>query len=175
MDVFVEQIIRLRRTPAVKLLQIFIILFAVGLCLLVYMGLSATRFAYLIILLCAAIMFGAWKLVGRYYIEFEYSLTNGMIDIDKITNAKKRKRLLDTNCKNIEAYGRYNAAAHSKKSYRQRVFAANPSSANLFCLVCAQEGQGSSLVIIEPNDKFMEALRTFLPRRAVNLDADNRN
>ncbi len=175
MDVFVEQIIRLKRTPAVKLLQIFIILFAVGICLLTYISLSFSRFAYLTLLVCIAVLFAAWKLIGRYYIEFEYALTNGLIDIDKITNAKKRKRLLATECKYIEAYGKYDAKTHSGKNYRQRIFAANPNSANLFCFICSQEGKGTTLVVLEPNEKFMEALRMFLPKRAVNLDADNRN
>ena len=175
MDVFVEQILRLRRTPAVKLLQIFIILLAVGVCFLAYIGLSFSRYSYLIILVCVVIMFLAWKFIGRYFVEFEYSLTNGMMDIDKITNAKKRKRLIAADCKTIEAYGKYDEKAHNNKNYRQRIMAANPSSNNLFCFVCSQEGKGTTLVILEPNEKFMEALRMFLPKRAVNLDADNGN
>lgn len=175
MDVFVEQILRLRRTPAVKLLQIFIILLAVGVCFFAYIALSLTRFAYLIILVCVLVMFLAWKLIGRYFIEFEYSLTNGMIDIDKIMNAKKRKRLIAADCKTIEAYGKYNEKAHHNKNYRQRIMAANPNSNNLFCFVCSQEGKGTTLVVLEPNEKFMEALRIFLPKRAVNLDAGNGN
>lgn len=170
MDVFVEQIVRLRRTPMVKLLQIFIILFAAGLCVFIFGFIGMTSNAYLIFPISVGVMFGAWKLIGRYFIEFEYSFTNGTIDIDKIINKKSRKRLMSTECKSIESYGKYDEQAHKNKNYRQTVFAANPNSKNLFCIVCEQEHKGTTLLVIEPDKRFTDALLPFITKRAVKLD-----
>ena len=144
-------------------------------CLLAYLGLTFTKYAYLIVLVCVLVLFLAWKFISRFYIEFEYSLTNGILDIDKIVNKKKRKRLLTTECKTIESYGKYDAQAHRNRNYRTRIFAANPDSKNLFCIICSQENKGTTLVVLEPDKRMREALTSFLPRQAVNLDDGDRH
>lgn len=175
MDVFEEQIVRQRRTPAVKMIQILIILLAAFLCVFTFFYMAVTEFAYLIIITCALIWFGAWKLIGRFYIEYEYAFTNGELDIDRITNKKKRLRLLGIDCKSIESYGRFKPQEHSGKAYNERIFAANPDSPNLFCIVCQQEKKGSALIVFEPNEAMREAMLKFIPRRAVISDDSSRH
>lgn len=50
------------------------------------------------LVISAACFFGKKK----FYVEYEYAFTNGEIDIDRIVEMKKRKRVLTFNIKEVE-------------------------------------------------------------------------
>ncbi len=50
----------------------------------------------------AGIWYGAYVLIGRTEIEYEYILTNGILDIDKIMSRRTRKRVISIDFKSIE-------------------------------------------------------------------------
>lgn len=175
MDVFVERIIRLKRTPAVKMLQITIILFAVCLSMFFVMGLIGTSLAYLSVLVCVGFMYGAFKLVSLFNIEFEYSFTNGQLDVDKIVDARRRKRICAVDCREIKAFGRYEEAKHKDKTYGARITAGNPNASVLYYFVCNQPKSSNILVVFQPDEKMLEAMRPFVPRSVVEEGTFEKN
>jgi len=48
------------------------------------------------------IAIGLYFLKRNYYVEYEYNFTNGDIDVDKIYEMKKRKRVITFSVKNLE-------------------------------------------------------------------------
>ena len=52
--------------------------------------------------LIALVWWGAVKLIKRSNIEFEYSVTGSDLDVDKITNRKSRKRILNVSVRTFE-------------------------------------------------------------------------
>ena len=100
-DVFVEQIIKRRHNAMDYLIYVglivafFIVCFA-GLFIIPSFG----------ILLIAAAGYGAYWLITSRNLEFEYSVTNGDLTIDRIINRQRRKRVISFDCKNVEAMGK---------------------------------------------------------------------
>ena len=63
------------------------------------------------ILLCVAVYF----IITSRNLEFEYSVTNGSITIDKIINKQKRKSVISIEAQEIESMGRYGPDVNRKK------------------------------------------------------------
>ncbi|UKI37385.1 MAG: DUF6106 family protein [Clostridiales bacterium] len=50
------------------------------------------RFSSFVLLIDAGVVYGAYILITHFNVEYEYILTNGDIDIDKIIAKKKEKK-----------------------------------------------------------------------------------
>ncbi len=174
MDTFFEQIVSKRKSFGEIFLQTGIWVFGI------FIGVWALLFTYLnyhfIFMAVALVVLLMW--VGMYYlsrsmnIEYEYALTNGYFDLDKITAKSKRRRLVSLECKNVERFGRYDPAAHQNIHYDKKVIAISrkPSDEQYFLTVRLAE-QGHTLIVITPNERVLGAIRQFLPRQVLH-DAD---
>ena len=100
--------------------------------------------------------------------EYEYSLTNGDFDIDRIIGKRKRQRLLTTNCSDFEEFGVYTeekARAFKQRQWGAKVIAANLKDEGLYYAVVRHAKLGTVLLVIEPDDRIKSALRKFIPRQ----------
>ena len=99
MDTFVEQIVAKRKGGKEyaiifgSLIAALLILAALWLFLLFFIGI------FFVLLLTAGIGWLLWYLITMQNVEFEYSVTNGDIDIDQITAQRKRKRIVSVSGK----------------------------------------------------------------------------
>ena len=96
-DTFVEELVVRHNTIINLLLDVVIIIAAVALAAAVWLFLSPIFPAMLVILVVAAYL--GVKFQG---VEFEYSFTNGDLDVDKIMAKRKRVRLVEINQKQIQ-------------------------------------------------------------------------
>ena len=88
MDTFFEQIISVKKTGKAVAALIGIWLAAFVVCFLLFF---TGFFGMLTFLLIAGVLYGAFKLSCLLNIEYEYIVTNGIMDIDKtIVNNIKR-------------------------------------------------------------------------------------
>jgi hypothetical protein len=167
MDVFCEQLVTKRSDIKTVLLRIGIIL--AGLILIVVCGfltLILREFSFLGLMGIAGVGYGAWYLLTSMNIEFEYSLTNGEIDIDKIVAQRKRKRLITVVCKQVESMGKYKAAAHEHTNYKTRIFACEDArdEENTWFVVYNSVNFGKTLVVFNPPEKMRAAMKPFIPK-----------
>jgi hypothetical protein len=94
LDSFYEQLITTYKTTTYKIVNASFYIF--GFLALITLGSLPLFIACAV--LAAAAFFGKKKL----YIEYEYLITNGEIDVDKIVEMKKRSRVANFNIKNVE-------------------------------------------------------------------------
>jgi hypothetical protein len=131
------------------------------------MGLSGLMGAFSMFapLVAVGACYGAWHLVTAQSVEFEYAVTNGEIDFDKIVAQRKRTRFASVNCREVEGFGRYKAAEHQNREYAGRIFACDsPDSENLWYLVTRLKDKGLTLIVFNANDKMLNGIKPFLPR-----------
>ena len=124
-DIFVENIVKKKKSISLKLLQVLIILTSIVLALvLLTVGLLfLSGLAGVALLLACGVVYGAYILATSFNLEYETCFTNGALDVDKIINRRRRKRLISLKCKDIETMGRYKKVDHENKQYKTRIIA----------------------------------------------------
>lgn len=162
MDTFCEQLLTIRKTTAdwLAILGYFALaslLSCVAIYFLLYFGMIP-------IVLSLLFLFIAYKLSVRHNIEYEYIVTNGVLDIDKITNRLNRKRLLSFNLNTVTTLEKLNINKIQNVDKKQIIFACNKNDSNAYLMVFQKVGNQPNYLIFSPNEKLKNSMVAFLPK-----------
>ncbi len=165
MDTFFEQIISIKKTGKTIAGIIGILFLALIICFVIfifsgYLG----SFAFLLML---GVGYGAFKLICQFNVEYEYIVTNGTMDIDKILNRSSRKRILSFELSTVSRLEKYNKGLISNINPKDVVFACNETD-DSYLMVYQKEGKSAVYVVFAPNDKIKNAIVKFLPKFIAN-------
>ncbi len=168
-DVFLERMIKKKTEGKDYLLFAGIV---VGILLLTFvgfvLGFLVVGVPTLSLLITAAAVFGGYKLIGMRLLEYEYSLTNGYVTVDKIMNRSTRKRLTSFDCDSCEDLGEYagNEERLKNRSFDTRVFATEYADhRGSWYMIVHGKKTGKTLVVFDPDEDFQEAVKKFIPRQ----------
>ena len=164
MDIFVERIVTKKKGLKEYLQAASIILAAI----LVAMVVTIYFFPEgIVIIAYVAIAYGAKYFIGNLNVEYEYSLTNGDLDIDKIINQKKRKPLYSTTCKDIELMAKLSSSQYNKSFEDAPLLVkavSSMDSPNVYFAVINSGGKKVTLYF-EPDEKMLNSLKSLLGRK----------
>ena len=170
MDIFIEKIVKRKNGLKEYALIFALILAAVFVSFFAVVFLIDTLQTITFILI-AAIIYGLWYLIGLQNIEFEYSLTNGELDIDTIINRRKRNRILGVNCKDFEIVAPYtdeNIKQYSGASVSKKIFACSSlNDDGLYFIVTSSKMYGKTLLVFQPDERMLNAFKTFIPKKVI--------
>lgn len=104
---------------------------------------------------------------GQLRVEYEYSFTNGSVDIDKVINNNQRKRLLTFNIRNVDIvapvpspdFTRYDTMPNVK---RTNAFL-NRGAPKYFLYYRTDEQK--NLVVIEPSRELIDLMKLYNPSK----------
>ena len=165
MDIFNEQIV-VRKEGAKEITLLLLTYIASFILAVVFIFMGTIFIPLSFILFCMA--FGAialgWFLGTKQYVEFEYSVTNGELDIDKIVAKRKRTRIITVKSQTFETGGVFVAEKHAHANYRTRIYAGEDLSQNNMFVTFNHHKLGSTLLVFSPNEKIVESLRPFMSR-----------
>jgi hypothetical protein len=170
MDMFVEQLVKKKKSTGqivaiVGTLLLALILLAVSILLI---GVVGPLGAIIIV----GVFYGAWYLLTSQNIEYEYCVTNGDIDIDRIIAQRKRERIVSVAGRKIESAGRYLPEKWvGRKVDRTVIGAPSQNEDNLYYFTYHSKKRGHTLVVFQPDDRVKESLYDGLPK-LVQLDWD---
>ncbi len=163
MDVFIEEMVNKRKTKSHILISVGSIILGI---LAIFFLLTVVfrlfyQFSSMIMLAVFGVVYGVYTLITSFNIEYEYSLVNSDIDVDQITNRKKRKRLACATIRNLEAFGttknpdfaRYQAMPELKKVYA----CSDKSAADTFFII-HHTGDGKAMLIFSPSERIIEQI-----------------
>jgi len=165
-DVFIEYMVAVRKTIKTTLLKILIILGGAFL-VVVMMTLSGLLGAFSILGVAAAmgVAYGAYFLLTSMNVEYEYAITNGEMDVDKITAQRKRKRLCTIKWREVEAFGKYVPAEHSGKQYENKFMACDsPDNPELWYCTARVPSKGQVFLVFNASERMLEAIKKYLPK-----------
>lgn len=168
MDVFFEQIVRVKRTGKdyLKIAAIWLGAFALVFALFYMMGFSAGMLSVPSIIGTALVIWGAVKLTSLTYIEYEYIFTNRDFDVDKIVAKSSRQRVLSFKVPSVQKYGKYNAEARISDSIKKVYYTCDKNSKDAMYIIVPVEKEGTIMLVFEPNERMAKALEANLPRIA---------
>lgn len=171
MDIFIEHRVIKQRT-GIDRLKILLLTLATVLVFFIVLtvGLILPAFFFIIFALDIGVIYGWWYLVTSFGIEYEYALTNGELDIDKIIAKRRRKRLITVNLKDAEVIAPVASPDHRREFENPNIktsidASSSPSSPSAYFIVVNHKKTGYTRVIFEPNDKIIEGARIAAPRK----------
>lgn len=172
MDTISEEIIK-KRIEASDIIKGVGIAFA-ALVLITAVTLIFSMFSflsYLTFFAYAIIIYFAIRMILDLSIEYEYCFVNGELAIDKIIAKRKRISVCNIKIREIEAFGKYDAA---KFEYRRfdSIFSSAKStlSSNAWYAEYNSPESGKTLVIFEPSEKLLKNIEKYL-KGTVRLEA----
>ncbi len=165
MDVFVEQIVK---KPADGKSIACKILIGAGTGLItvisLYLMLMGIVFALLIIF---GAIYAGYFFITNFDVEYEYIVTNGEMDIDKIIAKRKRKRLITAKASSFEWFGRLSDAPEVKEGVTVIKADGIPfrnAETEVCCADFSHPSIGAARLIFSPEKKVIEGLKPFLSR-----------
>ncbi len=162
MDIFVEKIVARKKGLKENILSILLIIISVIVAVVAGLMIGPRGIVFLLV---AGLIFGNWYLISSFNIEYEYSITNGEIDIDKIINKRKRKKIFTADCKDIEIMARITSKKYNESiaTVPNRIKAVSSmESPDVYFAMLNTNGK-RSLIYFEPNEKMMKTLKSIIP------------
>lgn len=117
--------------------------------------------------IAAGLVYLAYRLITSRNVEFEYIVTNGDLDIDKIISKRKRKRIFSASCKTFDIVARTksNSYSQSVQALKTRIDASsNPGSPDAFFITLNYKGE-KTVVIFEPDERMLNSFKQVIPRK----------
>lgn len=167
-DVFVEHMVRQRPTGKLIAQKMLLAMAAVVVAVLP-MIISILFPVDLMSLLPMTLIGAGWGLLilfRRMNLEFEYIVTNGEMDVDKIMGRTTRKRLLTVDCRTFDILAPYKEEYRNEftsQTIANRIDVSSHPQApgRWFAVFHAKDGV-RTLLIFEPNEKILDAFRIFI-------------
>ena len=167
MDTFFEQIVAIRKGS--KEIFGFIGIWFTALLLtfiLLFVRIPViTSFSFLII---AGVIYGAFKLTTKFNIEYEYIITNGILDVDKIINKSSRKRILSLDLAKTSRIEKFNPALLSNVNSKSVSVACNLDDENAYLMVIDGEKGPATYLVLSPDERIKNAVIKFVPKFIAN-------
>ncbi|NMA80130.1 MAG: hypothetical protein GX967_05735 [Clostridiales bacterium] len=163
MDVFVEHIVKKQNSTSdyVKKALILIAAFLAGLFVLTFFSaLGLFPIGFMAALGC---FIGGIYLLNGTNIEYEYIVTNGEIDIDKIIARRSRKRLITIHVKTFEEFGIYDREKVDASDCDSTLIATDGTNVDSYYAILKHSKYGRTLVIFSPDERVIDAIKPFLP------------
>lgn len=118
-------------------------------------------------LIFAGLAYGCFVLKNRQRIEYDYTFTNGTLDIAKVINNNKRKRLLSADVREFEVIAPTSDDGFQRmlnhRGIEQKLnYFLNPGG-GLYYSVFNTDGK-KTLLVFEPSQRMVEMMKIYNPR-----------
>ncbi len=114
----------------------------------------------------AAIIFVGWKAFTYFNVEFEYTVTNGALDVDKIVAKKSRKRLVSVPAKNIELLAPYTdeyRGRYENGTFKETIDARESETSQAWFLIGDSQKNGRVRILFEPSERMLYIFEKNIP------------
>lgn len=166
MDIFKEYIIKRELTQRERTSKMFIILASVALafCFLAFTwGTTLTMFG---VLFAGLSVYFGYQLITRMFVEYEYTITNFDLDIDKIINQSKRSRLCTVNLHQATEFGKFtDSVTIAEDETLVKAGANNPGLSDYYIRFTHKEF-GKAILVFTPSVEFADLVKPSMPRNA---------
>ncbi len=171
MEVFIEEMVEKKRTAKDILMAFGLMFLSVALCfvlMVVVMPMVPPTLSGIAFLLIFGIFYAAYKLSTSLNVEYEYSLVNTEIDVDKIVNKKTRKRLTTAKITKLESYGVYSENSGEYEKYLadssvKKIFACDDKNNENRFFIVYMENTVKTMLVFNPSGKIADIITRVNP------------
>lgn len=170
MEIFNEQLVKREKTPKqliIKILSVVLLITIPALCIILAYPL---KIAYLIYVAFFIFLFGiyiVWYVFSIQRVEYEYSVSNGVLEVSKIIALRKRKKLCKMQISDIEILDQDEKAIDAMRFAKRIEACASLNDKNNYYAVFNSPATGRTLLIFAPNEKILNAMKGHLKKDIV--------
>lgn len=169
-DIIVEAIVKKQKTAKDSLMALGLVALCVALVVVLYMVVLpfVPQLSSVIFLLIALAIYFTYILSGNFNLEYEYSLVNYDLDIDKIASKKYRKKVTSVNLKNLDAFGSRELPEFEKylnEKNVNKIYACRLKDAEDTYFLVYTENSLKKMLIFSPSEKMTKAIDKLSARR----------
>ena len=169
MEVFIEYMVKRKKTP-IDYLKVFgILLGGFILMMLVTTFLSAVPFiGSFVLLMIAGIVYLMYHFVTSINLEYEYILTETELDVDKIINTRRRKRLTTVNIRGVECFAKISSPElkrYSDNPKIKKIYACRDIRDEETNFVVYTSKDETKLLFFNPNQKITDRIKALNPQK----------
>lgn len=157
MDIFTEQIVALKKKPLSYVAMVLLVVAAIVLS--VFLFIYSLQIPVLILGI-VGVIYGVSKLITMFNVEYEYIITNGTVDIDKITAKSTRKRIISFECRDILCGGKYDITNPPRNTVSATHICGNKEDA--YYLIVGEAKK--TLLVFSPDKKTKNAIKELAQR-----------
>lgn len=158
MDTFAEQLVSKAQNSTDTIKKIIVL---AGGGVIVALLLYLTFIFPLTFILAAGAIYAIYLLLTGLNIEYEYTVTNGTLDIDKIIAKRKRINMISADVKDFTAFGNY---SDSDDVFTGTTVIAAGGVEKSYYADFTDETNGSVRLVFSPNEKILDCIRPYLSR-----------
>ena len=164
MDIFVEKIVKHKKTSADLVFNIGIILGGIGIAVILLFVPYINNFWFILV---AAIIYGVYYLLTSRSVEYEYVVTNGDLDIDKIISKRKRKRIFSASCKEFGVVARITSEnlKQEVKNAKQQILAVSSMESPDVYFISLTYKSDKTVLFFEPDKRMLDAFKVYIPKK----------
>lgn len=159
-EFYTEQLVKQKATLSTMIKKSAVVVFVIVIFLV---ALLISLAAIPLFIGAVALAVFLWK---RFNLEFEYLYYNGDLDIDKIMGMQKRKRVFSANVKTMEVIAPSGSFELQQYQNLKKYDCSTNSGNKTYEMVIPHKGQ-KVRVIFEPNEKILQDLRRWEPRKVI--------
>ena len=162
MDTYIEQLVSKRPSTQDTLKKLGIAALAVIAAIVLFFLAGTYVGAGFGFVFAAGALYGGYYLLKNTDIEYEYIVTNGEIDVDKIIARSKRKRLITVKASSFTGYGLLSTAPNTSGEITT-IQASSGANEGDYYADFKHKDHGSVRLIFSPNDRVIESIRPYVP------------
>ena len=161
MDHYCEQLVPKARTSkdTAKVVMSIVISALIAVACVVFVFLTAQLL--LLLLAFGVVGVGLW-IASDVGVEYEYIITNGEMDIDKIIGKRRRRRMITVDLRRTTDFLPHPC---DNDDYDVVVQASGGLSGSTFCLFVEHSGYGMVKIVFDPNNIVRSAIALSVPKQ----------
>lgn len=168
-DTFLEYLVKRKGDAKTLLYKMLIVLgVVVAAVLLLFLSGLFRGFSMIFLFAFAGACYGAWYLFTGLSVEYEYIVTNGEMDVDRIVAQRRRKRLATVRFRDMEIMAPLNGE-HRREfenaSLKLVDASASPLEKAAYGIVAHTEKLGEIKLVFTPDERILKAAQAVSPRK----------
>lgn len=171
MDIFNEQLVKRAKKPKeyiIKIVAILLLITVPVICGLLAVPLQTSYLFYVAFFLFIGGTYAVWYVFGQQKIEYEYSVSAGVLNVSKIIALRKRKHMCKVEVKDFEILGKGAKNIEGMRFAKQIIAAADPDNTEEnYYAVFNSAAYGKTLLVFNPNEKILNAMKGNLRRELI--------
>ncbi|MBQ8687077.1 MAG: hypothetical protein IJ512_00855 [Ruminococcus sp.] len=116
-----------------------------------------------ILMITVVVIYGAYYILSGQGIEYEYTFTNGELDVDKIMGKRRRTNLITVDASKFEAFGELTDDVADKPDATLVLCSDNTGEGEYYADLTTEE-YGETRLVFTPSEKMVAYIEEALPR-----------